>query len=109
MEEKIKKLSPEEKLLGAIFGEQIEDTHKNEVSGVTLKQAIETALATLKPQQNKIIRLRFGFEDGQSRTLAEVGRKFNLSRERIRQIEAKSLRWLRHPARSGKLKTYLKP
>jgi RNA polymerase primary sigma factor len=64
-------------------------------------------LASLTPRERKVLELRFGLEDGRSRTLEEVGREFNVTRERIRQIEAKALRKLRHPTRSRKLKDYL--
>jgi RNA polymerase primary sigma factor len=72
-----------------------------------LKEQIEDVLSTLNPREHRIIQLRFGLEDGRSRTLEEVGNVFNVSRERIRQIEAKALRKLRHPSRSRKLKDYL--
>ena len=62
---------------------------------------------TLTPRERKVLELRFGLEDGRSRTLEEVGREFNVTRERIRQIEAKALRKLRHPTRSKKLRDYL--
>jgi RNA polymerase primary sigma factor len=64
-------------------------------------------LSSLTPREQKVLVLRFGLEDGRSRTLEEVGREFNVTRERIRQIEAKALRKLRHPSRSKKLKDYL--
>ena len=64
-------------------------------------------LDTLTPREEKVLRLRFGLDDGRARTLEEVGREFNVTRERIRQIEAKALRKLRHPSRSKKLKDYL--
>ena len=64
-------------------------------------------LSSLTPRERKVLELRFGLEDGRSRTLEEVGREFNVTRERIRQIEAKALRKLRHPTRSRKLKDYL--
>ena len=63
--------------------------------------------STLTPREEKVLRLRFGLEDGRSRTLEEVGKEFNVTRERIRQIEAKALRKLRHPSRSKKLKDFL--
>ena len=62
---------------------------------------------TLTPREEKVLRLRFGIEDGRTRTLEEVGKEFNVTRERIRQIEAKALRKLRHPSRSKKLKDFL--
>jgi RNA polymerase primary sigma factor len=64
-------------------------------------------LSSLTPREKKVLELRFGLEDGRSRTLEEVGREFRVTRERIRQIEAKALRKLRHPSRSKKLKDYL--
>ncbi len=64
-------------------------------------------LFTLNPRERRVLQLRFGLEDGRSRTLEEVGREFGVTRERIRQIEAKALRKLRHPSRSKKLKDYL--
>ena len=64
-------------------------------------------LKTLTPREEKVLRLRFGIEDGRTRTLEEVGKEFNVTRERIRQIEAKALRKLRHPSRSKKLKDFL--
>ena len=64
-------------------------------------------LKTLTPREEKVLRLRFGLADGRQRTLEEVGGEFNVTRERIRQIEAKALRKLRHPSRSKKLKDYL--
>ncbi len=72
-----------------------------------LKEQIEEVLSTLTSREQRVLQLRFGLEDGRSRTLEEVGRKFNVTRERIRQIEAKALRKLRHPSRSRKLKDYL--
>lgn len=72
-----------------------------------LKEQIEDVLYTLTPREQRILQLRFGLEDGRSRTLEEVGKEFNVTRERIRQIEAKALRKLRHPSRSRKLKDYL--
>ena len=64
-------------------------------------------LDTLTPREEKVLQLRFGLDDGRARTLEEVGREFNVTRERIRQIEAKALRKLRHPSRSKKLKDFL--
>ena len=72
-----------------------------------LKDEISNVLLTLTEREEKVIRLRFGLEDGKSRTLEEVGQMFGVTRERIRQIEAKALRKLRHPSRSRKLKDYL--
>ncbi|MDX1359250.1 MAG: RNA polymerase sigma factor RpoD [Clostridia bacterium] len=72
-----------------------------------LKEQLMSVLDTLSPREEKVLKLRFGLEDGKARTLEEVGREFNVTRERIRQIEAKALRKLRHPSRSKKLKDYL--
>ena len=72
-----------------------------------LKEQLEEVLGTLTEREQKVLTLRFGLEDGRARTLEEVGKEFNVTRERIRQIEAKALRKLRHPSRSRKLKDYL--
>ena len=72
-----------------------------------LREQLAEVLRTLTPREEKVLRLRFGIEDGRTRTLEEVGREFNVTRERIRQIEAKALRKLRHPSRSKKLKDFL--
>ncbi|GAA0126747.1 MULTISPECIES: RNA polymerase sigma factor RpoD [Clostridium] len=72
-----------------------------------LKEQLINQLQTLTPREEKVLRLRFGLDDGRARTLEEVGKEFNVTRERIRQIEAKALRKLRHPSRSKKLKDYL--
>ena len=72
-----------------------------------LKEQLEEVLDTLTEREQKVLRLRFGLDDGRARTLEEVGKEFNVTRERIRQIEAKALRKLRHPSRSRKLKDYL--
>lgn len=72
-----------------------------------LKEQLIDVLSTLTPREQKVLRLRFGLDDGRSRTLEEVGREFDVTRERIRQIEAKALRKLRHPSRSKKLKDFL--
>ncbi len=76
-------------------------------SSQLLKEQISDVLSTLTPRERRVLQLRFGLEDGRSRTLEEVGQEFNVTRERIRQIEAKALRKLRHPSRSKKLKDYL--
>ena len=76
-------------------------------SQTLLKEQLADVLKTLTPREEKVLRLRFGLEDGRPRTLEEVGKEFNVTRERIRQIEAKALRKLRHPSRSKKLKDFL--
>ncbi|HAN44286.1 MAG TPA: RNA polymerase sigma factor RpoD [Ruminococcaceae bacterium] len=76
-------------------------------SHTLLKEQLGEVLETLTPREEKVLRLRFGLEDGRSRTLEEVGKEFNVTRERIRQIEAKALRKLRHPSRSKRLRDFL--
>ena len=77
------------------------------LSIMLLREQLDEALGTLTPREKNVLMLRFGLEDGRARTLEEVGKSFNVTRERIRQIEAKALRKLRHPARSKKLKDFL--
>ncbi|MBQ5746991.1 MAG: RNA polymerase sigma factor RpoD [Clostridia bacterium] len=77
------------------------------VSFTMFREQLEEVLNTLTPREKSVLKLRFGLEDGRTRTLEEVGREFNITRERIRQIEAKALRKLRHPSRSKKLRDYL--
>jgi RNA polymerase primary sigma factor len=93
------------------LGDFIEDrnaiTPPDAASQQFLKDQIDEVLLTLSQRERKVLQLRFGLEDGRSRTLEEVGKEFKLTRERIRQIEAKALRKLRHPSRSRKLKDYL--
>ena len=93
------------------LGDFIEDektaTPSDTVAGTMLKEQLLSVLDTLTPREEKVIRLRYGIDDGKPRTLEEVGREFNVTRERIRQIEAKALRKLRHPSRSKKLKDFL--
>jgi len=72
-----------------------------------LKEQIQEVLDTLTDRESRVLQLRFGLEDGRSRTLEEVGKEFGVTRERIRQIEAKALRKLRHPTRSRKLRDFL--
>jgi len=72
-----------------------------------LKEQIDEVLSTLTPREKRVLQLRFGLEDGRPRTLEEVGLEFSVTRERIRQIEAKALRKMRHPSRSRKLRGYL--
>jgi RNA polymerase primary sigma factor len=93
------------------LGDFIEDRNAlppvDAASKQLLKEQIDDVLSHLSPRERRVVQLRFGLEDGRSRTLEEVGQEFNVTRERIRQIEAKSLRKLRHPSRSRKLKDYL--
>jgi RNA polymerase primary sigma factor len=93
------------------LGDFIEDRNAiappDAASHQLLKEQIDEVLLTLSPREQKVLQLRFGLEDGRSRTLEEVGKEFKVTRERIRQIEAKALRRLRHPSRSKKLKEYL--
>ena len=72
-----------------------------------LREQLCEVLHTLTPREEHVLKLRFGLDDGRSRTLEEVGKEFNITRERIRQIEAKALRKLRHPSRSKRLRDYL--
>jgi len=74
---------------------------------LNMKEQLANMLRTLTPREEKIIRMRFGMEDGSEHTLEEVGQTFSVTRERIRQIEAKALRKLRHPSRSGKLRVFV--
>ncbi len=93
------------------LGDFIEDdktqTPSDSVAFIMLKEQLLGVLDTLTPREEKVLRLRYGIDDGKPRTLEEVGREFNVTRERIRQIEAKALRKLRHPSRSKKLKDFL--
>lgn len=93
------------------LGDFIEDiktkTPAEHVAGNMLRQQLFGVLDTLTPREEKVLRLRYGIDDGKPRTLEEVGKAFNVTRERIRQIEAKALRKLRHPSRSKKLKDFL--
>ena len=93
------------------LGDFIEDdktqTPSDSVSFIMLKEQLLNVLDTLTPREEKVLRLRYGIDDGKPRTLEEVGKEFNVTRERIRQIEAKALRKLRHPSRSRKLKDFL--
>lgn len=115
----IQKISQEPVSLETPIGEE-EDSHlgdfiqddnvpvpADEAAFTLLKEQLSEVLGTLTEREQKVLRLRFGLDDGRARTLEEVGREFNVTRERIRQIEAKALRKLRHPSRSRKLKDYL--
>ena len=77
------------------------------VININLKEQTESVLKTLTPREEKVIKMRFGLDDGSEHTLEEVGQSFAVTRERIRQIEAKALRKLRHPSRSRKLRAFL--
>ena len=112
----ILKISQEPVSLETPIGEE-EDSHLGDfikddnvpvpAAFTLLKEQLEEVLGTLTEREQKVLTLRFGLEDGRARTLEEVGKEFNVTRERIRQIEAKALRKLRHPSRSRKLKDYL--
>ncbi len=115
----IQKISQEPVSLETPIGEE-EDSHlgdfiqddnvpvpAEEAAFTLLKEQLVEVLGTLTEREQKVLRLRFGLDDGRARTLEEVGKEFNVTRERIRQIEAKALRKLRHPSRSRKLKDYL--
>ena len=115
----ISKISQEPVSLETPIGEE-EDSHLGDfiedeealapaeaASFFLLREQLDDVLNTLTPREKKVLQLRFGLNDGRSRTLEEVGNVFGVTRERIRQIEAKALRKLRHPSRSKKLKDYL--
>lgn len=93
--------------LGDFIQDEDSPAPHDAASYTLLKEQLEEVMNTLTPREAKVLKLRFGLEDGKSRTLEEVGREFNVTRERIRQIEAKALRKLRHPSRSKKLKDYM--
>ena len=93
--------------LGDFIEDQDAPAPADAASFMLLKEQLDDVLATLTPREKNVLRLRFGLEDGRARTLEEVGKSFNVTRERIRQIEAKAFRKLRHPARSKKLKDFL--
>ena len=115
----IQKISQEPVSLETPIGEE-DDSHLGEfipddnvpvpaeaAAFTLLKEQLVDVLGTLTDREQKVLRLRFGLDDGRARTLEEVGREFKVTRERIRQIEAKALRKLRHPSRSRKLKDFL--
>lgn len=93
--------------LGELVQQEDEVSVEDMVASKMLREHLEEVLSTLTTREQKVLRMRFGLDDGRARTLEEVGREFNVTRERIRQIEAKALRKLRHPSRSRKLKDYL--
>ncbi len=93
--------------LGDFIQDDDSPAPQDSVAYTLLKEQLEEVMNTLTPREAKVLKLRFGLEDGKARTLEEVGREFMVTRERIRQIEAKALRKLRHPSRSKKLKDYM--
>ncbi len=97
----------EDSHLGDFIPDEDAPAPSDVASHTMLKEQLAEVLSTLTPREEKVLRLRFGLEDGRSRTLEEVGKEFNVTRERIRQIEAKALRKLHHPSRSKKLKDFL--
>ena len=93
--------------LGDFIPDDSSPTPAEAVSYQLLREQLNKVLHTLTPREEMVIKLRFGLEDGRTRTLEEVGKEFNITRERIRQIEAKALRKLRHQSRSKPLKGFL--
>ena len=93
--------------LGDFIQDEESPAPHDAASYTMLREQLEEVMNTLTPREAKVLKLRFGLEDGKSRTLEEVGKEFNVTRERIRQIEAKALRKLRHPSRSKKLRDYM--
>ena len=97
----------EDSHLGDFIQDEDSPAPHDAASYTLLREQLEEVMNTLTPREAKVLKLRFGLEDGKSRTLEEVGKEFNVTRERIRQIEAKALRKLRHPSRSKKLRDYM--
>jgi len=97
----------EDSHLGDFIADDEAPAPENIASTSMLQSHLEEVLRTLTPREEKVLRLRFGLDDGKTRTLEDVGKEFNVTRERIRQIEAKALRKLRHPSRSKRLKDFL--
>jgi len=97
----------EDSELGQFIEDELSPTPLQSVYQSMLKDKVEEVLSTLSPREARVLRLRFGLDDGTAYTLEEVGEKFGLTRERIRQIEGKALRRLRHPRRARQLKEYL--
>lgn len=93
--------------LGDFIQDEDSPSPQESASYTMLREQLDEVMSTLTPREAKVLRLRFGLDDGKARTLEEVGREFQVTRERIRQIEAKALRKLRHPSRSKKLKEYM--
>ena len=94
-------------LLGDFIEDKDVENPANQTAFTLLQEQLRSVLSTLPPREQEVLKMRFGLDDGYSLTLEEVGLYFNVTRERIRQIEAKALRRLRHPRRSRKLKDYL--
>ena len=84
-----------------------EESVEKAVFAKALREGIDTVVCTLSPREEDVLKLRFGLDDGRPKTLEEIGQKYNVTRERIRQIEAKALRKMRHPSRSRWLKDFL--
>ncbi|HEX8917431.1 MAG TPA: RNA polymerase sigma factor RpoD [Chloroflexota bacterium] len=99
----------EDSSLGDFIPDNVGEAPADAASTQMMRESLEDVLGSLTERERQVLRLRFGLDDGRSRTLEEVGREFNVTRERIRQIEAKALRKLRHPSRSRKLRDYLEP
>jgi RNA polymerase primary sigma factor len=97
----------EDSHLGDFIPDEDSPAPAEAASYTLLKEQINEVLHTLTPREEQVLKLRFGLEDGRTRTLEEVGKEFDITRERIRQIEAKALRKLRHPSRSKRLRDYL--
>jgi RNA polymerase primary sigma factor len=97
----------EDSNLGDFIPDEVGEAPPEAASSQMLRESMEEVLDSLTERERKVLRLRFGLDDGRGRTLEEVGKEFNVTRERIRQIEAKALRKLRHPSRSRKLRDYL--
>ena len=97
----------DESNLGNFIPDDDAPSPSEQAADVLLREHIEDVMQTLTPREAKVLKLRFGLEDGRMRTLEEVGKEFDVTRERIRQIEAKALRKLRHPSRSKKLRDYM--
>ncbi|MBQ3166381.1 MAG: sigma-70 family RNA polymerase sigma factor, partial [Clostridia bacterium] len=97
----------EDSHLGDFIVDENAQAPSDVVENVMLKEHLIRVLDTLTPREEKVLRLRYGLDDGRPRTLEEVGKEFNVTRERIRQIEAKALRKLRHPSRSKRLRDFL--
>jgi RNA polymerase primary sigma factor len=97
----------EDSHLGDFVPDDKEKSPQEEVSRKMLRETVNEVLGELTEREAKVLSLRFGLEDGRQRTLEEVGKEFDVTRERIRQIEAKAIRKLKHPSRSKKLKDFL--